>query len=115
MTEIEMFINMRIQTFFVQKVGVMGVSKYTFNELSTAELSDFVVDRRDARANKADPRFIYCFKIQVKNNPQKVVACASIEERDQWLRCFRMIIEMRNLGIDSGRVNIFTFEQYRKY
>ncbi len=45
----------------------------------------------------------------------KVVACSSIEERDHWLRCFRMIIEMRNLGIDAGKVNIFTFEQFRKY
>ena len=43
------------------------------------------------------------------------MACASAEDRDEWVRCIRIIINMKNLGIDSSKVNIFTFEQFQKY
>jgi len=53
----------------VQKIGVVGVSKYTFNEISLAEVTNFAIDNADFKKNKADPSFKHCFKIQVKNNP----------------------------------------------
>ena len=63
LTKIELYLNMRIQTFLVQKIGVVGVSKYTFNEITLAELSSFTIGKKDFESNDADPRFKYCFSI----------------------------------------------------
>ena len=109
-TKIELFLNMKIQTFLVQKIGVTGVSKYTFNEIAIVESTPFTIDRKDYQANKVDPSFKFCFRIQVKNNPLKIVACQTEADQRQWIRCFQLIIQMKNLTIDSGKVNIFTFE-----
>ena len=81
LTRIELFINMKIQTLLVQKLGVSGVSKYTFSEISVAEFCDFAISKSDFERNKADNDFTFCFKIQVKNNPPKIIACASQLER----------------------------------
>ena len=108
-----MHINPRIQTFLVQKIGVSGVSKYTFNEVTLVENTDLEISSEEFSQSKAEVNFKYCFKIQVKNNPKKIVACASAEDRAHWIRCFELIIQMKNLDIDAGKVNMFTFEQYR--
>ena len=97
----------------MQKVGVTGVSKYTFNEITAVEADDTKISNRDFEACGANPDFSHCFKIQVKNNPKKLVSCASKADRNHWIRCFELIIQMKNLGIDSGKVNIFSFEQFR--
>ena len=82
MTKIELFLNMKIQTFLVQKIGVTGVSKYTFNEIAVVEPTQppLKIEKKDFEANKADPSFKHCFRIQVKNNPLKIVACQSLED-----------------------------------
>ena len=61
-----------------------------------------------------DIRFRYCFRIQIKTNPLTLVVCQSEEDRDQWVRVLRLIIDMKKLGVDSSKVNPFTFEHYRK-
>ena len=43
-----------------------------------------------------------------------MIACRSAQDRAQWIRCLSLIIEMKNLGIDSGKINIFTYEYYRE-
>ena len=57
LTKIEMYLNMRIQTFLVQKMGVTGISKYTFNEITVAKISKFKIDAADYENNQADNRF----------------------------------------------------------
>ena len=88
LTKIELFLNMKIQTFLVQKIGVTGVSKYTFNEIAVVEATPFQIERKDFEQNRADPSFRFCFRIQVKNNPLKIVACQTQEDHRQWIRCF---------------------------
>ena len=54
MTKIEMFLNIRIQSFFVQKIGVTGVSKYTFSEIALSEIYNFKIEKQDFIDNKID-------------------------------------------------------------
>lgn len=115
LTHIELFLNMHIQTFLVQKIGVASVSKYTFNEITSVETTDVAPTKKELDHYKVEHCFIHCIKLQVKNNPKKILAFASDEDRQQWVRCLQLIIQMKNLGIDSGKVNIFTFEQFRQY
>ena len=61
----------------MQKLGVSGVSKYTFSEITVAEFCDYVIADSDCERNKVEKGFTFCFRIQVKNNPPKVIACAS--------------------------------------
>ena len=63
MTKIELYLNMRIQTLMVQKIGVMGVSKYTFNEITAAEKCEFKIADTDFEKNEAEPEFNHCFKV----------------------------------------------------
>ena len=51
LTKIEMYLNMRIQTFLVQKMGVTGISKYTFNEITVAKISKFKIEKADYENN----------------------------------------------------------------
>ena len=51
MTRIELFINFKIQTLLVQKLGVTGVSKYTFSEISQAEFCDYAISENDQLKN----------------------------------------------------------------
>ena len=112
LTEIEMFLSTRTQMFQVQKRGDPPLSKYTLNEINLAEACKLSANDADFEANRADPSFQHCFKIQCRTNAEKIIACASEADRDQWLRCLILVLKMKRVGIDMGRVSLFTFEKF---
>ena len=57
--------------------------------------------------------FKHCLSVLFKNRAEIIMAFASGEDRQHWLSCLHTIIQMRDLGINCGKVSIFTFEHFR--
>ena len=67
----------------------------------------------DFKANKVDPPiWKHCFKLSMRGKPEHVIACASVADRDHWIRCYNLIIQMKIIGLNSMMLNIFTFEKF---
>lgn len=49
----------------------------------------------------------------MKGKPEHVIACASEYDRDQWLRCYKLIIQMKTAGLDLMKIDIVTFERFQ--
>ena len=51
----------------------------------------------------------------VKGNPEKIIACASEEDRDKWIYSFNTIIKRKELGVDTEKIDLFTFDKFYKH
>ena len=92
LSAIQMEINPRMQTFLVHKMGEAGLSKYIFNDIASIEEAQINITNAEYKANEVSSAFRYFMLMQVNNNPKKLVACSSAEDRDHWIRCFQLII-----------------------
>ena len=55
----------------------------------------------------------HCFKLTaLENSVQLILACDSENDRKNWIRCLNLIIQMKEMNIDHGKVNIFSFEKF---
>lgn len=113
LTEIEIFLSLQTQMFQVQKRGEPPLSKYTLSEINMVEPCDCPVTDTDYEASQADKSFTHCFKIQCRSNGVKVIACASANDRAQWIRCLTLVLKLKHADIvDLGQMCLFTFEKH---
>ena len=100
---------------FVQQKDLETITKVTFSEIDLAEPFQIMIKPSEFEANNIDnPIWKYCFKLAMKGKPEHVIACASEADCAQWLRCYQLIILMKKIGLDSDKINIFTFEKHLK-
>lgn len=112
---IEMYLNFKTQMLLVQQKDLETITKITFNEIEAAENFRTSLRVSDFEANGVDPPiWKHCFRLAMKNKPEHVIACASEQDRDEWVRCYSLIIQMKNMGLDFTGINIFTFEKNYK-
>ena len=110
-----MMLNMRTQMFIIEKEELKGISKLTFAEIDFAIPSDFSAELSDYEANQVDPTWQYFIRMAVKGNPEKIIACASLEDRDKWIQSFNTIIKRKELGVDTEKIDLFTFDKFYKH
>ena len=50
----------------------------------------------------------------VKGNPEKILTCANEAEKDQWVRCLKLVMIMNQTRIsfqNATKVSIFAYEK----
>ena len=57
------------------------VQRYLYNHIVGATSVDYQVSSKDLKMNRVNRTFIYNFKIQIANDNEFVLACASDEDR----------------------------------
>lgn len=62
--------------------------------------------------NHIDANCRFFFELAVRNNREHILVCSTEHDRKQWLRAFQLIIQMNDMLIDFGKVNIFAFEKH---
>jgi len=59
-----MFLNNKIQSFLVKRIGIQGVSKYTYSEITSVEEADYMnIEDNVYKKNDADVEFKYFFNV----------------------------------------------------
>ena len=75
-------------------------SPFTFSEI---ELNSKNIDSEFSR---------HFFKLKLDKKNIKLLSPGSVEDRNQWVRVFLLIIQMNRLKIDFDQINPFVFEKF---
>lgn len=116
MIKVDLIANFKLGTIQVnqtaagEKFGTM--ERYTFSEVTIAESSNYVIPEEVLNSNGVEDCFFHAFKVSFDNRSFHVFACASPFDKQQWLRVFYLLLQMKSLKI-SPKVNLFTFEHFR--
>lgn len=102
----------------MKKTGFEEAQTFTFSQLTNAASTDFELADSALKQNRVNRTFTFIFKMELqqgeKSGCEHVFACASYEDKEEWLRILQLILQMRNLEIDLGLVNPYSFEHFKK-
>ena len=97
----------------VKHTNKKNALKCTFSEINLAKPCQNALVGIINESNQVDSNFKHCFRLSVlENSVQYVFACVSENDRENWVRCLNLIIQMKEMNIDHSKVNIFTFEKF---
>lgn len=68
-----------------------ALGTFTFNQLENASTLDLKVPDRDLKRNNVDRDWCHNFKLVVAGQ-ELILACASVEDRAQWVRVFQLLL-----------------------
>ena len=83
--EVEIFLNVKCQMLIIQKRSWLDITKNTFSDILYASNTLCPARVLDFEINQADNRFVYCFMVKLKEAENRIFACVSREECNQWI------------------------------